>query len=163
MDSDNFRRKYFLIEGLIFVSRTECEVTTILGSCVSVCLWDPILEIGGINHYLLSLWNGEGLPTPRYGNIAIPKLIKKMMSFGSEKKNLRAKIFGGARILSISNNGVKGAGWSNIVIAEDILKEEGVRIVASDLGGNYGRKIKFNTKTGVVMLKRLTTQIGNVQ
>ena len=162
MDVHKSRRKYFLVEGLIFVSKTEYEVTTILGSCVSVCLWEPFLGIGGMNHYLLSLWNGEGLATPRYGNIAIPKLINKMMALGSEKINLRAKVFGGASILSMSSNGTKGAGWSNIMIAEEILKEEGIKIVASDLGGNCGRKINFNTRTGVVMLKRITTQIGQL-
>jgi chemotaxis protein CheD len=154
--------KHFLMEGTIFVSTKECHVTTILGSCISVCLWDPFLKIGGMNHYLLALWNGDGLATPRYGNIAIPKLIKKMMKFGSAKKNLRAKLFGGAHVLSFSDNGIKSAGWSNIMLAEEVLKEEGIPIVASDLGGKYGRKIRFNTKTGVVMLKRFTTQAGKL-
>jgi len=158
----NSVKKHFLIEGTIFVSNKECNVTTILGSCVAVCLWDPILKIGGMNHYLLALWNGDGLATPRYGNIAIPKLINKIMTLGSSKNNLRAKVFGGANVLSISNNGVRGAGWSNIILAEEMLKEEGIPIIASDLGGNYGRKIRFNTKDGVVMLKRLRTQIGKI-
>lgn len=155
-------KEHFLIEGTIFVSTKECLVTTILGSCVSVCLWDPFLKIGGMNHYLIALWNGNGLATPRYGNIAIPKLIKKIMSFGSAKKNLRAKVFGGAHVLSFSNNGIKGAGWGNIMLAEEVLKEEGIPIVASDLGGRYGRKIRFNTKDGIVMVKRFSTQISKI-
>jgi chemotaxis protein CheD len=154
--------EHFLIEGTIFVSTKECLVTTILGSCVSLCLWDPFLKIGGMNHYLVALWNGNGLATPRYGNIAIPKLIKKIMSFGSKKKNLRAKVFGGAHVLSLSNNGIKGAGWGNIMLAEEVLKEEGIPIVASDLGGKYGRKIRFNTKDGIVMVKRFTTQMSKI-
>lgn len=158
----NAVKEHFLIEGTIFVSTKECNVTTILGSCVAVCLWDPFLKIGGMNHYLLALWNGDGLATPRYGNIAIPKLIKKIMTFGSSKKNLRAKVFGGSNVLSISNNGIKGAGWRNIMLAEEMLKEEGIPIVASDLGGNYGRKIRYNTKEGVVMVKRFTTQMGKI-
>jgi len=162
MELHDLPQKHFLLEGLIFVSKTEYEVTTILGSCVSVCLWDPFSHVGGMNHYLLALWNGDGLATPRYGNIAIPKLIKKMMISGSAKKNLRAKVFGGAHVLSFSDNGMKGAGWSNIMLAEEVLKEEGIPIVASDLGGKYGRKIRFNTKTGVVMLKRFTTQAGKL-
>ncbi len=162
MELHNIPQKYFLLEGLIFVSKTEYEVTTVLGSCVSVCLWDPFLKVGGMNHYLLALWNGNGLATPRYGNIAIPKLIKKIMTFGCAKKNLRAKVFGGSNVLTVSNNGVKGAGWSNIMLAEEMLKEEGIPIVASDLGGKYGRKIRFNTKNGVVMVKRFTTQLGKL-
>lgn len=162
MELSNLPQKYFLLEGLIFVSKTEYEVTTVLGSCVSVCLWDPFLKIGGMNHYLIALWNGNGLATPRYGNIAIPKLIKKIMSFGSTKKNLRAKVFGGAHVLSLSNNGIKGAGWGNIMLAEEVLKEEGIPIVASDLGGKFGRKIRFNTKDGIVMVKRFETQMGKI-
>jgi chemotaxis protein CheD len=162
MEQHNLPQKHFLLEGLIFVSKTEYEVTTILGSCISVCLWDPFLQIGGMNHYLLALWNGNGLATPRYGNIAIPKLIKKIMAFGCTKKNLRAKVFGGSNVLTASNNGVKGAGWSNIMFAEEMLKEEGIPIIASDLGGKYGRKIRFNTKDGVVMVKRFTTQVGKL-
>lgn len=154
-------KEHYLIEGTILVSIEECHVTTVLGSCVSVCLWDHMLKIGGINHYLYTLWNGNGLPTPRYGNVAIPKLIKKFLLFGSKKKNLKAKIFGGANVLSLSNNGVKSAGSSNIMLAEDMLKEEGIPIIASDTGGHYGRKIRFNTKDGVVMVKRFITKIGN--
>ena len=84
------------------------------------------------------------------------------MAFGCTKKNLRAKVFGGSNVLTASNNGVKGAGWSNIMFAEEMLKEEGIPIIASDLGGKYGRKIRFNTKDGVVMVKRFTTQVGKL-
>jgi chemotaxis protein CheD len=153
-------RDYFVIEGTIFVSIKECQVKTVLGSCVSVCLWDPLLKIGGMNHYLLPLWNGEGLPTPRYGNIAIPKLIKKMMSYGCKKKNIKAKVFGGANVLTQINNRDNSAGINNVILAEDMLKEEGIPIISFDVGEHFGRKIKFNTKTGVVMVKRFITELG---
>ncbi len=57
---------HYLHPGNLFAHRTPHIVTTILGSCVAVCLWDPINNIGGINHYMLPLWNGEGLPVPKY-------------------------------------------------------------------------------------------------
>ena len=59
--------KLFLQPCTIFVHREEHWVSTILGSCISLCLWDPKLGAGGINHYMLPLWNGEGLPTPNTG------------------------------------------------------------------------------------------------
>ena len=72
-------------------------MTTVLGSCVSICLWDAHARVGGINHYLLPLWNGEGLPTPKYGNIAIERLIDKVRGLGGGKK-LVAKVFGGSAL-----------------------------------------------------------------
>jgi chemotaxis protein CheD len=154
------KKVHYLIEGMIFVSAEEYHVITVLGSCVSVCLWDPYLKIGGMNHYIFSLWNGKGLPTPRYGNIAIPKLIKKMMHHGCKKVNIKAKVFGGASVLSQINYRENGEWMNNIILAEDMLKEEGIPIISFDVGEHFGRKIKFNTRTGVVMVKRFTTKLG---
>ncbi len=104
MEEEKEPKDYYLIQGMIFAAVEEYRVTTVLGSCVTICLWDPYLEIGGINHYMYPFWNGEGLATPRYGNIAIPKLIEKMLSLGCTKNSLRAKVFGGGNILPISSN-----------------------------------------------------------
>ena len=93
--------KHYLYPGDIFVNLSPHSITTVLGSCIAVCMYDYKLKIGGMNHYLLPFWNGEGLASPRYGNIAIPKLIEKLLSLGSERKNLRAKVFGGGMVLSV--------------------------------------------------------------
>ena len=74
------RPKHFLYPGAIYISPEPTLITTILGSCVAICLYDPILQIGGMNHYMLPLWNGQGLASPRYGNIAIEKLITNLES-----------------------------------------------------------------------------------
>jgi len=81
---------HYLIAGSLFAHKERHMVTTVLGSCVSVCLWDCVRKRGGINHYMLPFWNGEGLASPKYGNIAIAKLIEKMLEFGSDRRNLRA-------------------------------------------------------------------------
>ncbi len=151
------RTDHFLYPGEVFARIGAYTVTTILGSCVSVCLYDPILRIGGINHYMLALWNGEGLPSPRYGNIAIAKLIEKMLDLGSSIGNLRAKVFGGAAVLQ-SNNGLMSVGERNIIVAEDLLAEKGIPIISSDVGGVLGRKILFNTDTGEILLKKIRPQ-----
>ncbi|NOZ69200.1 MAG: chemotaxis protein CheD [Deferribacteres bacterium] len=154
METKETTKTHFLHPGAIFAVKEEYIVTTIVGSCIAVCLWDPVLMIGGINHYMLALWNGEGLPSPRYGNIAIPKLIEKMLMLGCNKNNLKAKIFGGASLIN-SSSGLLNVGTRNIMLAEDMLKEEKLPIISRDVDGNFGRKIIFNTKTGGVLLKRV--------
>ncbi len=148
-------KEFYLHPGMILVEREPCKVTTVLGSCVSVCLWDSVQAIGGINHYLLPLWNGDGLPSLRYGNIAVRRLIDKFLALGCERKNIRAKIFGGASMIDVTNR-LFNVGGRNIILAEDMLAEERIRIISRDVGGNSGRKIIFNTQTGMVRLKKLS-------
>ncbi len=139
--------------GAIFANRDECEVLTVLGSCVAICLWDRQTCTGGINHYMLPLWNGEGLPTPKYGNIAIDQLIKKMIRLGCDKERLMAKVFGGSNMFSEST-GVYAVGERNIALAEQLMTEHGIPIVATDTGGTTGRRLIFNCGTGVVYLRK---------
>jgi chemotaxis protein CheD len=141
--------KHFLYPSSIIVSTEPCEITTILGSCVAVCIFDPVLARGGINHYMLPLWNGEGLASPKYGNVAIEKLIAKILMLGCKPMNLTAKIFGGGEIIGTNANQYN-IGIRNIVIAEEILKEKHIPILSSSLGGKLGRKIIFNTQTGEI-------------
>lgn len=144
--------KHFLYPGAIYLTHEPSLVTTILGSCVSICLYDSVLKIGGINHFMLPLWNGQGLASPRYGNIAIEKIIMKLANLGSSKENMKAKVFGGAEIISTNINQFM-IGERNIRIAKDMLREEGIPIVSSSIGGKLGRKIIFNTQTGEVRQK----------
>lgn len=153
---------HYLLAGNLFVHEAPHQVTTVLGSCVSVCLWDCLLRHGGINHFMLPLWNGEGLASPKYGNIAIAKLIARMYELGSEKRNLRAKLFGGGIVLNVSNP-FMNIGERNVQLAEDVLRSEGISILSADTGGNVGRKIIFNTGTGTVLVKRLLKQIDDIK
>lgn len=148
------QNSHFLYPGMIFAQEGPFTVTTILGSCVSVCLWDPVLRAGGMNHYLLPFWNGEGLQTPKYGNVAVPMLIEKMLSLGSRRENLKAKVFGGANVLE-SSSGLLNIGERNILFAESALAEGGIGIISRDTGGNSGRKLLFMTSTGEVLVKKV--------
>lgn len=139
---------------MLFAVREKHQVTTILGSCVSVCLWDPGQRTGGMNHYIFPHWNGEGLASPKYGNVAIVKLIDLMMDLGSKKRHLRAKIFGGASTI-MHSRGLLNVGERNIQLSQDVLKEEGIPIISSDVGGRFGRKIIFDTETGSVLVKMI--------
>lgn len=153
---------HYLLAGNLFVHEQPHQVTTVLGSCVSVCLWDCLQRIGGINHFMLPFWNGEGLASPKYGNIAIAKLIERLCDLGSGKRNLRAKLFGGGVVLNVSNP-FMNIGERNVQLAEDVLRKEGIPILSADTGGNVGRKIIFNTGTGMVLVKRLSKQIDDIR
>lgn len=144
-------KKHFLLPGAIFVAKEPYEVTTILGSCVSVCLWDAKKQIGAINHFLLPFWNGKGLASPRYGNIAIQKTIEKMKQLGSEPGDIEAKVFGGGEVLNTGNT--FSIGQRNYELAINTLIEEHIHIKARSLGGELGRKIIFNTFTGEVKMR----------
>ncbi len=160
LDEQNMRhRRHYLYPGAIFVHSQPHLVTTILGSCVSVCLWDSKTRIGGINHYLLPFWNGEGLPTPKYGNIAIVKLIEKMLaSPGCHKDHLVAKIFGGASMWG-TGGGLLAIGDRNCELAKELLHKHAIPIQACDLGGKVGRKLIFNTQDGSVLVRRQRGQL----
>ncbi|MDH4027739.1 MAG: chemotaxis protein CheD [Nitrospirota bacterium] len=157
--TETVKKEHFLYPGTLFAKKGEYTVTTILGSCVSVCLLDTVLKIGGINHYMLPLWNGEGLPSPKYGNIAISKLIENMLSLGSRKSNLKAKVFGGGEVL-LSSGGILNISVRNIELAWEMLRDEGIPVMSSDVGGNLGRKLIFNTESGTVLLRKVQKTLG---
>lgn len=142
---------HFLYASTLFAARTATDIQTILGSCVAVCLYDPRLQHGGMNHYMLPLWNGEGLATVKYGNIAIEKLIERMVALGSNKTSLVAKVFGGAD--QLGDKGFYGIGKRNVQVALDTLAEFHIPVIASNIGGNIGRKVMFNTGNGQVLMK----------
>lgn len=150
-------KKHFLYPSTILASKEPYIIDTILGSCVAVCLFDPILKIGGMNHYMLPLWNGKGLASPKYGNIAIEKLIEKLIYYGSKKNNLKAKVFGGGEVIATQISHFK-IGDRNIQIAEEVLKEFNITILGSSVGGKHGRKIKFNNFTGEVLQRYVKPQ-----
>ena len=127
-------------------------VKTILGSCVAICLWDPVSKIGGINHYMLPNWNGNDLASPKYGNIAIEKLIERMVQLGSRRDNIQAKIFGGGDLIAVDRSAMM-IGERNIRVARIILEEKKIPIIASSTGGRKGRKILFFTDSGEVRHK----------
>jgi chemotaxis protein CheD len=155
-------KTHYLLAGSLFVHQERHIVTTVLGSCVSVCLWDCIWNRGGINHYMLPFWNGEGLASPKYGNIAIAKLIENMQDLGSDRRNLRAKVFGGGIVLNVSNP-FMNIGERNVQLAEDMLRSENIPVVGADTGGKVGRKVIYNTESGVVLVKKLTKQIDDIR
>ncbi|UBM61869.1 chemotaxis protein CheD [Candidatus Sulfidibacterium hydrothermale] len=145
-------KTYYLYPANIFASREMYHITTLLGSCVAVCLYDTRQRFGGMNHFMLPLWNGKGLASPKFGNIAIRQLVQKMEFLGSDKKDLIAKVFGGAAVLDVSSE-LFNVGSRNADVALSELKMLNIEVVASSIKGEKARKIIFNTFTGEVRQK----------
>jgi len=150
---ENIKTKFIYPAGLA-IEKEPHILSTLLGSCVVVCIWDIKLKIGGMNHYLLPLWNGDGLASPKFGNIAIEVLIEKMMRLGCNQNNMAAKVFGGASMLN-SHSEMFNIGLRNAELAQNMLTKAGLKIVSSSTGGMLGRKVLFNTYTGDAFLKFL--------
>ena len=143
--------KCMLYPADIFADRSPAIVSTVLGSCVSVCLYDPVLEQGAINHYILPNWNGQDEVTMKYGDMSIIRILEVLLRFGSNLENLKAKVYGGAEVLrGMSTN--FHIGKRNVQLAFEILKEFRIPVVFSDVEGTKGRKITFNTLTGKVQM-----------
>lgn len=143
----------FIHVGQIHTEYGPAAISTVLGSCVAVCLYDARLRLGGMNHYLLPLWNANGLQTPKFGNIAVPKLIEEMVAKGASTYSMQAKIFGGASISIGDSSDSTMIGQRNIAVAREILESYNIPIVAEDVGGAYGRKIQLNCEQGSVWMK----------
>jgi chemotaxis protein CheD len=155
-DSSVVRGKHYLHAGQYFASDQPTAVTTILGSCVAVCLWNPRLRVGGMNHFLLPDWAGRGRASPRFGNVAIASLIENLLSLGSKLTNLEAKIFGGASVIDTHRTGEGHLlGDRNINVARLVLKEEKIAILNEDVGGHVGRKVIYHTDSGEAWVKKL--------
>lgn len=145
----------FVHTGEVMSSTTGAVYSTVLGSCVSICLWDPNTGAGGINHFLLPDQVSNGLSSPRYGNVALRTLLGELDRAGVPVASLRAKIFGGASVLG---NGVRlpdALGARNVELARVLLGLAGIPVVAEDVGGEHGRKLIFRTSDGAAWVRRL--------
>ncbi len=135
----------------------EGAITTVLGSCVSTCLWDPVTRIGGMNHFMLpgdaAISNSPWAASARFGVYAMEVLINDMLRLGADRRRMVAKVFGGARLLAGFDRLDVGAKNSEFVL--EFLRVEGIRVAAQDLLDVCPRKVHFVVDTGKVQVKRL--------
>ena len=139
-----------VILGTFRVSSNPNEIiTTVLGSCVAVCLYDLRAGIGGMNHFLLPEGKSGDLEDVVFGLHAMELLINDMLKKGAEKRGLKAKLFGGASMIG----GLSDIGERNVAFAREFLSDENFPVIGESVGGNCGRRIRFNPTTGSVMQK----------
>lgn len=140
----------YLAPGRMYASAEAVRVTTILGSCVAVCLWDSAARVGGINHFLLP----DGAPaSPRFGASAVPLLVSSVLEKGGRRGGLRARVIGGACVIDAFRADPLGA--RNVEMAREKLLAEQIPIVAEDVGGDVGRKLVFEVQTGDALVRPL--------
>lgn len=141
--------------GQLFASREPRVVTTILGSCVSVCLWDPAAQVGGLNHFLLPQCVENGISSARFGNVAIRDLLGEIGALGGARARLKAKLFGGASVIDAFQSPRGSLGMQNVELARRLLADAGIPIVAQDVGGTQGRKLVFQTNDGAAWVRKI--------
>lgn len=149
--------------GECYVPLSDEIISTVLGSCVTVALFDQRKKIGGINHFMLAQKKTCGASNHdnqggRFGDCALKNLLQSMYDAGCRRDDICAKVFGGGNVLKLSNESEK-IGDLNIKCAIDFLSGEGIPIIASDVGGVEPRKIYFESSTAKVWLKRIENSI----
>lgn len=149
-----------ILPGDYYVTVYNEMVSTVLGSCVSACIRDPIGGIGGMNHFMLpesssdshDTWRvGDVSAATRYGNHAMEQLINDIVQHGGRREYLEVKLFGGGRILSQMTD----IGRRNIAFVREYVRLEGLHLVAEDLGDQYPRKVLYFPASGRVLMKKL--------
>lgn len=143
--------------GELYATSEPTVISTILGSCVAVCLDDRISRVGGMNHILLP---GDAdfkrfNDSARYGINAMELLINRMLTIGAARHRLRAKVFGGGHILfTPGEEDLFNPGRDNARFVFDFLETEKIPVDGYNVGGSFGRKVYLNTSTGDVFLKK---------
>lgn len=141
----------YLHPGQTYVAQTPKRVTTIVGSCVAVFLWNRKLYVGGGTHFLLPQWGGEGQPSSRYGDIALEELLQHFLQLGSPLSDLQAYVYGGACVLEALRALSGGLGQKNIEFALEWLKKHPqIHLRDQQTGGRKGRKVVLDTLEGTV-------------
>lgn len=151
-----------ILPGEYYVTRHQELITTVLGSCVSACIRDRKLGIGGMNHFMLphservdiNDWGScTWSSATRYGSYAMERLINDILKHGGKRENLEVKLFGGGRIMAQMTD----IGRQNINFVREYVRVEGLPVLSEDLGGFHPRKVVFFPQTGRVRVKRLRT------
>jgi chemotaxis protein CheD len=149
--------------GDFYVGRGEEIALTILGSCVSACIWVPRYGIGGMNHFMLpegqrgqqDRWNrlDKTSASTRYGNFAMERLVNELLKVGARREELEIKLVGGGRMWSSHTD----VGSRNIAFVLEYLRAERLRVVATDVGGDHARRVHYHLGVGRLRVLKLTS------
>ena len=149
------RQRAYLLPGQLHVSADPCQIRTILGSCVAVCLWDSHQHIGGMNHFLLPASSAGHPATTRFADVATKTLLDKLRALGCRVPHLQAKIFGGSSMFQKRGRPAVSLGAQNVAVAVELMSSAGIPVIVQETGGTRGRKIMLNTDDGVVWCQRI--------
>lgn len=136
----------YVFPGQVASGVSGQRFTTVLGSCVSVCLFDPRLRVGGMNHFLLPFPVDGSLASSRFAGPAVAQLVGRLLGLGARQDRLVAKIFGGS--VAAQAGDAFHVGTRNVVAARELLAAAGIPILDEDVGGPHGRRLVFDTTDG---------------
>jgi chemotaxis protein CheD len=150
-----------LLPGDFYVTREDEMLDTVLGSCVSACIRNARLGIGGMNHFMLPRPSGMGNDTwdnltgraTRYGSASMEQLINRILSAGGSRADLEVKVFGGGRVLA----SLTDVGSHNVCFVRDYLRQEGLKIFSEDLGKSCARHVQYFPRSGRVRVRHLAS------
>jgi chemotaxis protein CheD len=150
-----------LLPGDFYVTTYDEVLDTVLGSCVSACIRNPKLGIGGMNHFMLPRPSGNGHDTwesaagraTRYGSASMEQWINRILKAGGTRADLEVKIFGGGRVLKTLTD----VGDHNVVFVREFLKQEGLRVTSEDVGDTCPRHVQYFPLTGRVRVRHLNS------
>lgn len=153
-----------ILPGEYYATLQDEVITTVLGSCVSACIHDPEVGVGGMNHFMLpepaasgGRWGDTAAGrSARYGSDAMEQLVNTVLKAGGERGRLQVKIFGGGRILAQMTD----IGARNIDFVRRYLKDEALALIAEDVGGTWPRHVRFYPAAGRVQVRRLNGTAG---
>ena len=144
-------KRLFITQGEHCVSAdATATISTILGSCVACCLWDPIAKVGGMNHILLAANPSRLIHANNMSGVnAMELLINDLLKIGAMRNRLLAKAFGGARMIA----GLSDIGPANCAFIQQYLESEAIECLAKSLGGETARQVEFIPSTGAAQVK----------
>jgi chemotaxis protein CheD len=151
-----------LLPGDYYVTREDEVLDTVLGSCVSACIRNARLKIGGMNHFMLPRPSGNGADTwesvagraTRYGTASMEQLINRILAVGGSRADLEVKIFGGGKVLS----SLSDVGNHNVTFVRDFLRQEGLKVSSEDVGDVCPRHVQYFPLTGRVRVRHLNSR-----
>lgn len=134
---------------------TGTLITYALGSCIGICLYDPMIKLGGMVHIMLpESLSSNNQNIFKYADTGIRETLRKMEVFGGQRQRMVCKIAGGAKMFEVQATGPLGnIGERNAVSTKSILRTEGIKLLKEDTGGNYARTLSFDVSTGMAKIK----------
>ena len=148
------RRTAVIHVGELHVAPAPTLIRTLLGSCIAACLYDPVMRVGGMNHFMLPHPEGSIAEPIRFGVHAMEELIFRLQEVGADRRRLLGKLFGGGHVLGTDESD-ESVPRRNVRFIEEFMVVEGIPVVSRDLGGREGRTVLFATATGRAFVRRI--------
>lgn len=140
----------FLRPGQFYAARRPVLAETLVGSCVTVCLYNVRQGFGAMNHFLRAHPGDTAPANPgEFGSTATRYIVSAVLRIDDDPRHYRASVFGGAAVLRAADEGNR-IGQGNVVAALEILRAAGIRVTRQEVGGTRGRRVTFNTQTGEI-------------